>query len=149
MSRLMCQWATCTRPAATVEDGWAHCLPHLRLHRLFEMETQRADERQQRKALRQAETLRQAIRRLHAAGYTDREIGEQLRCTPASIKGERQKIGLAANRLKTPQELAPHGTHAAFVRHRSHGEEPCDDCRLAERVYQRQRKRSLRARAAA
>ena len=34
-------------------------------------------------------------------------------------------------------ELAPHGTHAAFNRHRNAGEEPCQPCRDGEREYQR------------
>lgn len=31
--------------------------------------------------------------------------------------------------------LAPHGTHSAYNRHRKRGEEPCDLCREGERVY--------------
>jgi len=40
--------------------------------------------------------------------------------------------------------LRPHGTHAAFVRHRNHGEQPCGDCLSGERLYQRERKRTVR-----
>lgn len=32
--------------------------------------------------------------------------------------------------------LAPHGTHAAFNRHKKRGEEPCPLCRVGERRYQ-------------
>jgi hypothetical protein len=42
------------------------------------------------------------------------------------------------------QAVRPCGTHAAFVRHKSHGEPACALCAEAERVYQRNRK--LRAR---
>lgn len=43
------------------------------------------------------------------------------------------------------RRLRPHGTHAAFVRHRNAGEEPCDACWHGERAYQRNRKRNNRA----
>ena len=35
-----------------------------------------------------------------------------------------------------PRELAPHGTVAAYRRHRRAGETPCDPCREAERRRQ-------------
>lgn len=41
--------------------------------------------------------------------------------------------------------LAPHGTHAAFNRHRKRQEEPCDACWLGERRYQRDRGRERRS----
>jgi hypothetical protein len=44
-----------------------------------------------------------------------------------------------------PKELQPHGTHAAFNRHRKAGDEPCDPCWCGERRYQRERKRRGRA----
>lgn len=37
------------------------------------------------------------------------------------------------------RQLAPCGTHAAFVRHKAHGEEPDHECVIAERAYQRDR----------
>lgn len=37
------------------------------------------------------------------------------------------------------RQLRPHGTHAAFVRHRAAGEQPCDPCVHGEREYQRAR----------
>lgn len=43
--------------------------------------------------------------------------------------------------------LAPHGTHAAFTRHKIRREEPCWDCVEAERAYQRNRKRPGRLKA--
>lgn len=50
------------------------------------------------------------------------------------------------------RSLQPHGTHAAYVRHRSHGEEPCDECKAGESDYQRARhikRKEQRARKAA
>jgi hypothetical protein len=50
----------------------------------------------------------------------------------------------------TPRRhLRPHGTHAAYVRHKSHGERPCEKCVEAERTYQCIRGRRRRAEAAA
>lgn len=41
-----------------------------------------------------------------------------------------------------PEEpgLRPHGTHAAYVRHRAKGERPCPACVRAERDYHRTRR---------
>jgi hypothetical protein len=49
-------------------------------------------------------------------------------------------------RAATPgaQPLRPCGTHAAFVRHKANGEPVDEDCALAERLYQRERKRTAR-----
>jgi hypothetical protein len=38
------------------------------------------------------------------------------------------------------------GTHAAYNRHRAHGETPCEACRVAERDYNRAAKRASRER---
>jgi hypothetical protein len=40
---------------------------------------------------------------------------------------------------KAPRLLQPCGTHAAYTRHRSRGEEPCEACVIGERLYQRNR----------
>lgn len=40
--------------------------------------------------------------------------------------------------------LEPHGTHAAFDRHRKRGEDPCARCRVGERAYNTNRKRRRR-----
>lgn len=45
------------------------------------------------------------------------------------------------------QVAKPCGTHAAYVRHQSHGEEPCEPCKVAQRAYQRDRARERRQRA--
>jgi hypothetical protein len=46
---------------------------------------------------------------------------------------------------KPQRELKPCGTHAAFKRHKGRGEDPCGECRDAERTYQRNRFRRNRA----
>lgn len=43
--------------------------------------------------------------------------------------------------------LKDHGTHAAYNRHKAHGETPCAECIDGERIYQHQR--HLRRKAAA
>jgi hypothetical protein len=47
--------------------------------------------------------------------------------------------------LLVAEPLSPHGTHSAFIRHRSDGSDPCMPCWEAERKYQRDRKRRTRA----
>ena len=44
-----------------------------------------------------------------------------------------------------PATLQPHGTHAAFNRHRNADEDPCQACWHGERDYQRARARRRRA----
>lgn len=53
------------------------------------------------------------------------------------------RIGPGFARI-SPRSLRPHGTHAAFTRHRNNGETPCELCVEGERLYQRQRKRVRR-----
>lgn len=45
--------------------------------------------------------------------------------------------------------LAPHGSHAAFNRHKARSEDPCADCWVEERRYQKIRRRNERARSRA
>ena len=45
-----------------------------------------------------------------------------------------------------PRNLKPCGTVAAYMRHKRHGETPCDDCRRAAVRHESERKRSLRKR---
>lgn len=54
---------------------------------------------------------------------------------------------LADARLRPgPLPQSPCGSHAAFNRHRSRGEQPCASCWEAERTYQRIRARQRRGR---
>lgn len=57
--------------------------------------------------------------------------------------------GLAGVGRRAPalDGLAPHGTHAAFNRHKAHREHPCAECEQGERKYQsaRHRRRYRRA----
>lgn len=49
-------------------------------------------------------------------------------------------------RLLTPRPpLLPHGTHAAYNRHRNNGEQACPTCLAAESDYTRTRMRKTRA----
>lgn len=150
---VLCAWAACTRMAVAEEDGWAHCDRHLRTHRLQKAEEQRAQVRQERLAARgKPISFREAVVRLHADGYTDSEISAQLLVAPTSVRTERHRAGLAPNGHRFSSgsdELLPCGTHAAFNRHKTAGQEPCEPCRIGERVYQRNRARERRAKAAA
>lgn len=47
-------------------------------------------------------------------------------------------------RVDAANKLRPHGTHAAFARHKKRGEEPCLACVRAERIYNTERKRMAR-----
>lgn len=51
---------------------------------------------------------------------------------------------VAPSRRMPESEMKPHGTHAAFNRHKAHGEEPCSTCWEGERIYQAQRARDRR-----
>ena len=44
------------------------------------------------------------------------------------------------DRVKSPRELKPCGTNAAYVRHRRHGEYPCADCLEAHNEENRKRR---------
>lgn len=43
------------------------------------------------------------------------------------------------DRRKPRRKCRPHGTHAAFARHKKRGEQPCDDCVQGERLFQHAR----------
>lgn len=45
-----------------------------------------------------------------------------------------------------PRITQPHGTHAAFNRHRKRGDKPCRQCRDGERAYQAERHNQRRRR---
>lgn len=57
---------------------------------------------------------------------------------PEQAEGQRQLF-------PATRQLLPHGTHSAFNRHRTAGEEPCQACWHGERDYQRARARRRRA----
>lgn len=46
---------------------------------------------------------------------------------------------LSQGRVKPSRQLKPCGTHAAFVRHKYHREEPCDACDRGEALWQHER----------
>lgn len=142
----LCQWLPCdhSATATSIEGGWAFCERHHEQHTRWAIEQHKAKVRAERLERRKNSTLRRAIENLHADGYTDAEMAQQLATSPACIRSERKRMGLAPNRTSRDYVM-PCGTHSAFNRHVSHGEEPCDNCRLAERVYQRESKRRRRA----
>jgi hypothetical protein len=51
---------------------------------------------------------------------------------------ERSRSALYRDRIRggPPRELQPHGTVAAYRRHRRAGEAPCEACRVAWSDYQ-------------
>lgn len=56
------------------------------------------------------------------------------------LKLRRQEFRARRAREKRPDpRLSPCGTHAAYERHRNHGEYPCEPCRTAESAYQKAR----------
>lgn len=64
------------------------------------------------------------------------------RWTP--VEAPTEQTPLFAATIPSTRRLRPHGTHAAFVRHRKHREEPCNACWYGEREYQRERGRRKR-----
>jgi hypothetical protein len=71
----------------------------------------------------------------------DRSVRSLLRDLPRLVEA------VDGPRRRRQRPLLPHGTHAAFERHRRAGEPPCTPCITAERGYQRSRPR-VRAAAA-
>ncbi|TDC33122.1 hypothetical protein [Micromonospora sp. KC213] len=65
----------------------------------------------------------------------------------AAVPDDRPWVDLTA--WAGERRLKPHGTQAAAARHRYRREELCDECRDAERVRDKLRKRAQRARARA
>lgn len=68
----------------------------------------------------------------------DRSVRSLLRDLPALVSR------LNGPRPRKPRNLRPCGTHAAYVRHRAAGQDPCEPCVHAERAYQRARPRDRR-----
>lgn len=138
-----CQWATCTAPANALEDGWRFCSCHLAMHRAFKREDARAEILQQRRAKRGNVSLRAAVLALHTEGLPDAQIAERLGVVYDVVKRERHELGLTAH---VPLRTVPgHGSHSGFNGHQVRRDEPCTECRIAERKYQRDRARRRRA----
>jgi hypothetical protein len=66
-------------------------------------------------------------------------------CDPDLQRREADRRRRILRAAKATRNLRPHGTHAAYARHKTNGTVPCDLCVAAERTYQRDRKRRLRA----
>lgn len=80
----------------------------------------------------------EAVRRLTERGCSAREIADRLSTTKRSVIRRRTAV-----RTETP--APPCGTRPAFRRHKRLGEPVDTACELAERDYQREHKRSIRA----
>jgi hypothetical protein len=75
----------------------------------------------------------------------DRSVADLLAwCSPDVQRAERERQLRILRLAQKQREVKPHGTHPAFNRHKSRGEEPCDLCIAGERLYQRERKRPAR-----
>jgi hypothetical protein len=59
----------------------------------------------------------------------------------AAVEGRKRH----PERWKPDHELKPHGTHAAFNRHKKRGETPCLECVEGERAHMRLRQRRVRS----
>lgn len=82
--------------------------------------------------------------------YATRELEALCVVLAAMVDPDKTTNELLAWTEQAPTEaparpLEPHGTHAAFNRHRSNGTQPCPTCREGERTYQRLRARRARA----
>lgn len=132
-----CSYAACHEPAAGRAEGWDFCRPHLRAH---EQDTRpepaphghwQIDAAARRKL---ANYRRSQIARLWRKGWTDAQIGRSLGLTRNYVGTVRRSLGLAGQ-VRT----AECGTRSGYQRHRQHGEAVCDDCRQAQRDYDRVR----------
>lgn len=75
------------------------------------------------------------------------EVSRGPRCMGCSARRQRGRSVSAV--ATTDADGYIHGTRGGYSRHQRVGEEPCDECRAAERSYQRARARRRRRRAAA
>jgi hypothetical protein len=74
-----------------------------------------------------------AARILDGRGLSDKAIGERIGSDTSTVRGWRDngwKPG-GTKPARQPRQLKPCGTRAAYARHRSRGEQPCDACRAA------------------
>jgi hypothetical protein len=78
--------------------------------------------------------------RLHLRDGTDCEV-----CRTAHAQRRYARAHGIPVTAVSRRRLEPCGSHAAFVRHKAAGEDPCDACWVAERKYHRDYKRARRA----
>lgn len=134
-----CDWAGCPRSSTKHDQGWDFCARHFAEHEALVDEEQRAE-------LGEDPTIREQVVTLHAAGLTDRQMATRIGCDRSTVRWHRDALDLPRN--QPGQTLQPCGSHAAFVRHKNHGEQPCDACVVGERKYQAEKARERRKRAA-
>jgi hypothetical protein len=110
-----CDWAGCTQPSATCEDGWEHCDTHLLEHRAERDGTE-------------PDHINARIIEMHAQGIQDRRIATAVGLEISTVRKRRLALGLPAIGRSGP-EPKPCGTTAAYRRHQRRGETPCQVCR--------------------
>lgn len=95
------------------------------------------------------EVIRAAVEEYLQGGVSQAAMGRRLDVSQSTfgrwVRAEgRPDTGLDGHTVGRGQRgaggLRPCGTVAAYVRHRSRGEKPCEACRAAENAYQRSRK---------
>ena len=145
-----CHWASCTQPATVQAHGmdvrnrpvrWEFCHVHNTIHRQLEAEAAAPTPVP-------AEVKRQKVAELAEIGWDDGRIAEHLGCTRTHACAIRRSLGIGLGTPRPSRDgLVPHGTHAAFVRHKKAKEDPCVECVDGERAFQAER--HLRRKAAA
>lgn len=93
------------------------------------------------------DNIEQAIARAAANGRPP--IKTAMDATGASYEDVRKVLhgmdnaatrDMRAYRTQHSQDAKPCGTHAAYVRHRANGEDPCQPCRAAQAEYDKTRR---------
>jgi hypothetical protein len=98
-------------------------------------------------------SLRTRIEQAIARGETLDRICDTLNVNPRAVDAVLRRmdaaiaedddphVGLTRSGPRPEPLLQPHGTHAAYNRHRNRSETPCETCVAGERVYQSERER--------
>lgn len=136
--RATCAWAACDAPASDVVEGWPMCAPHVLAH--VELEGRPP-------IRRRGLTLQQryeAVRELHAQGYSDPRIAAVVGCTRSWVRQLRRDLGLPANvpspSARSERREIRHGTEAGAKQHSRRGDAPCQECRRAMTLARQERK---------
>lgn len=89
-----------------------------------------------------------AARLIFLGGGTAHQVSKALRSNAetgrALFDEARNLIAYEQAQAEREAALQPCGTHAAHARHKARGEDPCEACEQAERVYQWAKKRAAR-----
>ena len=80
-----------------------------------------------------------------ARGEPDDRIAAEIGCSLSFVRAVRVRmdaINCEADHEGSDRSWLVangHGTHAGYNRHKAHGQQPCRDCSLGEKAYQRAR----------